>query len=173
MATRPETQMKREIIRYTARNDWASFAELGHRLAKQFGEDAVRGSWTWYSPIPNVVYWAGMTKTLCRAYEEALRSHRVFLWPDELQVPLAYLADGGVLDMPLCKRVPKNGYKEPHWLPVYFRPAHVINTVSPKEQQRRFDPEVIEYLRAQASRTMRDSQMSADELLASADRAEQ
>ena len=46
---------------------------------------------------------------------------------------LSYLVDGAMLQMPLAKRPPKQGYATPHWAPACFRP---IEHIAPKERQR-------------------------------------
>lgn len=65
---------------------------------------------------PNTILWDGISRTLFDSFafiKDKLEIHRTsFLVP---------AFDGGMLNLPLAKSVPKNGYERPHWLPVIFR----------------------------------------------------
>lgn len=62
----------------------------------------------------NVVLWAGLGDELADLLSRLLEEERLFLHPANLY---SYLWDGVCLNLPLAKRIPKNGYKTPHWLP--------------------------------------------------------
>jgi len=65
----------------------------------------------------NCYAWMGMNKTFVDTIKAMIDKEYIFLNPS---VFLVYLFDGKLLPLPLAKRVPKNGYKEPHWVPVVF-----------------------------------------------------
>jgi hypothetical protein len=61
--------------------------------------------------------WAGISDEFY-TITGALYTHpHIRLEPASL---LTYLCDGSMLQLPIAKRPPKNGYKEPHWAPVTF-----------------------------------------------------
>lgn len=64
------------------------------------------------SDNPNVILWAGVSDRFCRLYDLLLKQG-VRIEPAS---PLAYLIDGGTLNLPVVKRAVT--YKTPHWLPV-------------------------------------------------------
>lgn len=102
------------IVTYIATYDWVTFVEL----KKQFEPYCnVHGSAV-LSLDKNIVLWAGMSDDFCDTIIKLLDEQRVHLHPT---IVLTYLFDGGVLRMPLVKRPPKNGYREPRWLPACLR----------------------------------------------------
>jgi len=106
--------MKAAIVEYVRTRDWVTFAELKSR----FGEYA-KGECSLGSPKnANVVYWSGISERFAEDINSLLGAGKVFLHPATL---LAYLADGEVLTLPTVKRLPKGGYKKPHWLPACLR----------------------------------------------------
>jgi hypothetical protein len=68
----------------------------------------------------NIVFWSGVSKELHEAIREAIVSGRIHAAPT---VPLTYMIDGRMLDLPIAKRPPKSGYKQTRWLPVVFNPG--------------------------------------------------
>lgn len=67
----------------------------------------------------NIVWWAGLSEAAARAVEIAREEKMVGL---DVVEPMVYLIDGGMLNIPLVKRPPPQGYKKPHWIPVIFIP---------------------------------------------------
>lgn len=64
----------------------------------------------------NVWLWAGVSEAFADALDE------IRPWTEIKSAPcLVYVIDGGCLSLPLVKRVPKQGYEKPHWLPVVLR----------------------------------------------------
>lgn len=68
---------------------------------------------------PNLIIWAGMSHEFADVLKGLLRDPRVKVTPTSL---LVYLCDGKALNFPVAKNPPKNGYREPHWVPVCFGP---------------------------------------------------
>lgn len=103
------------VVAYVERmGGGVSFVELRDLLTPSIETE---GSYELGLASKNVVFWTRMSEAFAEAVSTALRSGRIHQTPTE---PLVYLIDGGYLDMPLVKRPPKRGYKEPHWLPVAF-----------------------------------------------------
>lgn len=69
---------------------------------------------------PNLLIWAGMSEELVGLLQKMGRAK---LFHYEPTVLLVYLVDGKHLDLPIAKRPPKKGYKEPHWVPVVLKPG--------------------------------------------------
>lgn len=103
------------VTDYMRLNDYVSFAEIQNRFGAN-GE--LQGQQCITLGAPNVIAWAGMSETYCAAMLRLLDAGVVHMWPSSV---LVYLADGGMLRMPLVGRVPKAGYKKPHWFPVTLR----------------------------------------------------
>lgn len=100
-----------EIIRLvTERGGHASFAEL----MRHFGE-AARGDMALHLGVPNVYIWAGVSDEFADAWFEA--QPRLELESTHF---LVYFIDGATLHWPIARRIPKQGYKKEHWLPVVF-----------------------------------------------------
>lgn len=119
------------IVAYVAAYDWVTFPELMRKLEPHV-PGGVRGQWAICSPQDeNVILWTGMSEVFQHAIRDLLAARRLFFHPAQL---LTYLIDGGLLRLPVAKRLPKGGYKAPHWVPVCLR------TVPPREQRRRRAP---------------------------------
>lgn len=69
----------------------------------------------------NIFIWAGVSAEFCDAFDELHRAD-VIRFTDTS--PLVYMIDGGALTLPLVKRPPKGGYRDPHWLPVALAPKN-------------------------------------------------
>lgn len=63
----------------------------------------------------NICLWAGMSEEFIAVMHELQAARAIHPTATNL---LVYLIDGGMLDMPIAKNPPKNGYKKPHWAPV-------------------------------------------------------
>lgn len=64
---------------------------------------------------PNLITWAGMSEAYRDLVIGFINSDRLVASPTSV---LTYFIDGGnILDMPIAKRPPKAGYREPHWAP--------------------------------------------------------
>jgi len=105
--------MKEAIYKLVADRDWVTFAELSRDI------DGFRGNWA-IEAAPNVFFWTALSEEALDALDELFAEKRIVYAPAH---PLSYLADGGLLRLPLAKRPnKKGGYKKPHWVPVCRRP---------------------------------------------------
>lgn len=89
-----------------------TFVELKDMLGRYMD---VQGTWAW-EIAPNTILWADMSEQFLAVMDEA--RPRLDIAPAAW---LVYAMDGGLLSLPLAKRIPKGGYKSEHWLPVCFR----------------------------------------------------
>ena len=110
-----EGDIEGAIVSYVEENDWVTFPELCRQL-EQFLE--TRGTHAVAMREPTLILWLGMSERLADAFDTVLRAGRVYPHSASL---LTYLVDGGILHLPLAKRIPRNGYKTEHWLPVCLR----------------------------------------------------
>ena len=101
-------EMADKILASIRENGDASFADIMRLIG-----DEAKGEWA-KEALPNLVIWAGMSKTLMDALniirpQTELKSCHLFV----------YLVDGAMLRMPVAKRPPKKGYSDsnPHWVP--------------------------------------------------------
>jgi hypothetical protein len=104
----PDEAEVREYIK--ARNN-VSWAEL-MRLKGFKGDIEIRHIAT------NIVEWSGLSEAAANLMDKLMKEGFCHRYPTST---LVYLTDGIMLRLPLAHRPPKNGYKEPHWLPVVFR----------------------------------------------------
>lgn len=105
-----------EIYEYVLKHDWVTFAELKNRFG---GDGSLDGDFSLYcDERGSLVLWANMSENFVDAIKELLVGNLLFLWPTQY---LTYLIDGHALTLPIAKRPPKRGYKEPHWVPVCLR----------------------------------------------------
>jgi hypothetical protein len=92
-----------------------SFAELRRWLDGHGME--THGNWAWEAK-PNLVVWAGMSEPFIDFVNALARTQRTKLRPlGSMEALLVYSTDGELLRLPIAKRVPAEGYKEPHWVP--------------------------------------------------------
>jgi hypothetical protein len=106
--TTTKDRLKAQIVSVLAKQQGTSFVEL-ERI------DGFSGGDFCLEMRHNAVLWTGLQQEAVDAVTELVNSKRAQL----LQVnPLIYLIDGKALTFPVAKRVPPNGYKKPHWLPV-------------------------------------------------------
>ncbi|MGD0652739.1 MAG: hypothetical protein ABSA16_00200 [Thermoguttaceae bacterium] len=66
----------------------------------------------------NLILWAGMSEEFFEAVKALFESGQIEREPTHV---LTYLVDGRSLNLPVAKRPPKSGYKEPHWIPIVLR----------------------------------------------------
>lgn len=109
-----EGRLADAIEAYVKQYDWVTFPELQRRL-EPFAE--VEGTMA-LELVPNVVLWVGMSEPFADAIQQLQREKRIWPWPTSA---LTYMIDGGMLKIPIAKRLPKGGYKHERWLPVCFR----------------------------------------------------
>ncbi len=103
-----------EIVEYARTNDWMSFVEAA-RIAEKHGIET-RGDWV-LEPQENLIAWQG-SREFIRLMRRLIDEKKLFPHPGSV---LAYMADGGMLNLPVAQRLPKGGYKNPHWGVVQLR----------------------------------------------------
>jgi len=130
------TAMAEAIVNIVQTRTGASFAEF-QRLLKKDGYETEGG---WAIEIrPNMILWPGMSEELKEAIKEAKDENRIH-WHllGDTEAMLVYLADGRIPNFPIAKRAPKNGYKDPHWVPVVWYPGShcsAKNCAAPKPSE--------------------------------------
>lgn len=120
------------VVEYVRYYDWVTFVEL-ERFEPYLpvkGDRAIH-----FETDPNLIVWPGMSSELTELICELLRDRRLFFHPT---VPLTYMLDGGVPNLPVAKRLPQGGYRTPHWLPTCIRvvPQALDGKGRPKKQIR-------------------------------------
>jgi len=114
-----EKQMREIIYSYVHKVRGVTFVEIEKQLAKA-GLD-YKGDRVFCSAFDeNIVFWMGANDDFINALVELVNSGDIYA----VEVhPLIYLIDGKMLTLPIAKRPPKAGYKEPHWMPVVLNPG--------------------------------------------------
>jgi hypothetical protein len=97
----------------------ASFTEIGTQL-REFGIDPAGEFTLLYPGEPSIVLWTGVSEEFIAVLDELLGAKLVHYAPAS---PWVYLIDGGLLDLPLARRLPRDGYRKPHWLPIVVQPG--------------------------------------------------
>ena len=110
------TEIEHRIVEYLRKHKAVTFPQLLDDLSPHF---ATRGGRA-IELLPNCVVWYGLSDELAAALLTLLREQVIDM--DDAD-PLVYWVDGAVLGLPLAKRPPTNGYREPHWVPVVLRLA--------------------------------------------------
>lgn len=108
--------VKAAVDLITANRVGTSIVEIRRALEAQGletkGEIAVENG-----DCPNLVIWAGMSQEFADVLKAVLCDKRIEATPTSI---LVYMCDGEALTLPIAQRPPKNGYREPHWVPVCF-----------------------------------------------------
>lgn len=112
-----EGDLRGAVIEYVTATDHVTLAEIQEFLSAYMdveGETELA-----LGHDPNIVLWAGMSDEFVAFMRQ--------LWGDPALAldgcsPWAYMMDGKSLNLPIAKRPPNHGYKEPHWMPVCLRP---------------------------------------------------
>jgi len=114
-----------EFVEFVAARDWVTFVELS-QLAERHGIPT-KGTIAVLA-CPNGVLWADMSQEFVDLFKKIRRDGRLAL---DGGSPLAYLIDGGLLKLPLAKRMPRDpvkGYATERWLPSFFRLRAKVET---------------------------------------------
>lgn len=106
--------------------DWVTMVEIGQFLTGCSID--TKGNLEWGIDDLNLVFWAGMSDEFCDIMAE-LKDRKTTQM--EATNPMTYLIDGAMLSLPLAKRPPRQGYKDPHWAPICFRHK---DRLKPKER---------------------------------------
>ena len=106
-----------------------SMTELERAAAEHLAE--VEGDLTWIHPDdPNIWFWYGVSEEFMDAMLVLQQRGNVQADPASA---LVYFIDGKAIKLPLVKRPPKAGYKDPHWLPVVFNPVGPDEQLTPRD----------------------------------------
>jgi hypothetical protein len=116
------------LVAYIRDQDYVTYAEMP-RILRPFIPTEGEGAIVLHDD-PNIVFWTGITPEWVHTLRELTEADLIWRQPCTV---LSYLVDGAMLQMPLAKRPPKQGYATPHWAPACFRP---IEHIAPKERQR-------------------------------------
>jgi len=92
-----------------------SFVEVGHGLDEAGIPSA--GDVSIDLGVSNLTAWVGMSEEFFAGVGELIDARLIHFTPTSL---LVYLIDGGMPNLPMAQRVPKGGYRDPHWIPVTF-----------------------------------------------------
>ena len=104
------------IIGLVAAYDHVSFAEISRKFKPYLeteGDHAICSNLD-----PNIILFYGLSEGLADAILKVLSGGQVEIAPCSW---LIYMIDGRLPAMPLAKRPPKAGYKNPCWVPVVLR----------------------------------------------------
>lgn len=103
--------MKEAIYNFIRGRQNVTFPELEKRI------DGFCGEMEMSMPEQNIILWTRVSEEGAEALKQLLDEKKIAMRPSHF---LCYVHDGIMLKLPIAKRVPKNGYKKPHWLPVAF-----------------------------------------------------
>jgi hypothetical protein len=122
------TQCEKAVFSFVARNRGASFIEIKNVLSKIIN---TKGDYCLSLSQHNIVLWAGMSLEFFEIIKKMLFGDNRKLEMKETAW-LTYMIDGETLNLPVAKKLPKQGYKKPHWLPVVF---YAIGVNSPSRRE--------------------------------------
>jgi hypothetical protein len=108
-----------ELVEFITARDNVSFVEL-ERWLEEHGVSARGEIELSLTDVPNLVLWTHMSDRFAEIVEDLRTDGRVMLEPSHF---LVYFIDGRVPGYPVARRPPKQGYRNPHWAPVVFKPA--------------------------------------------------
>jgi hypothetical protein len=109
--------MSERMLEYIRHNCGVTLLELVNHL----GADA-RGDLSVALPgHPNIVLWSDVSEEFVSALSSIQQDTEVL--PTSF---LTYLYDGGMLTLPIAKRIPRGSdYNKPHWLPIVLNSRRV------------------------------------------------
>ncbi len=85
------------------------------RMGLLFPSLEVNGNVTWGDEATNVVFLMGISERMAEAWRCVCRDERL---DRALASIMCFYVDGApIYGLPIGKRLPKGGYKEPHWVP--------------------------------------------------------
>jgi hypothetical protein len=110
------SEIEQLIVDYIKEHKAVTFVQLQDDLAKHLPTKGDRD----LNLLPNCIVWSGLSDELAVPLLTLLHDRVIDL--DDVD-PLVYFIDGRALDLPLAICPPKNGYREPRWLPAILRLA--------------------------------------------------
>lgn len=102
-------ELEDKIIAELHKMDRLSFVELWSRIPETKGDHLM------IRERDNVAVGFGLSQEAIDALSSLLRQGRIYGDPVEVMI---YMIDGCMPNMPIAKRAPAGGYKEPHWIPM-------------------------------------------------------
>lgn len=105
------------VIEYVTASDWVTLAEIEQFLSAYMDVEGDVQIFLDYDH--NIVLWAGMSEEFAELIADLQGDPALGV---DACSPMAYIMDGKTLTLPIAKRPPKQGYKEPHWAPLCLRP---------------------------------------------------
>jgi hypothetical protein len=115
------TALAAEIEDFIRRMRNVTFVELQHWLGPQY-----RGTGRLVDTRDrNLVFWLDLAEPVVDALNLLIHEKRVEVKPTN---PMVYLFDGGGIRLPIAKRPPRAGYRNPRWLPVVLNAPPVNRT---------------------------------------------
>ena len=124
----PET-LRAAILDCISRNRGTSFVELEWEFGR-LGY-AYEGQNCILAGPENVLIWVGWSEEAAEALLDLLRAGKAYLNPTSA---LTYMVDGKMLNYPIPKRLPRKGYKHPHWMPCTVEAGAV--SAEPRHRER-------------------------------------
>lgn len=101
-----------EFTEWVGRRGQVTFVEIANWLRSQDIDPG--GDFSLELSTKNIVFWDGMSKPFTQLVQDALDAGSVELAACS---SLIYMFDGAMLQLPIAKRPPRAGYKQPHWAP--------------------------------------------------------
>jgi hypothetical protein len=113
-------QMKAAILAYVRLHPHATIVELEDNVQGFKGDDA-----SWGKADSNLVMWDSLSFLGAQAISELGQARKLVLEPCDV---LIYIMDGRWPTLPVAKRMPKGGFKSPHWVPLALAlPIHELS----------------------------------------------
>lgn len=113
-------QMKAAILTYVGQHPHSTLVELEDNIQGFKGNDA-----SWCSSDPNIILWHALSNVGVQAISGLFRDRQIVSEPCPLFI---YIVDGRWPSLPIAKRRPKKGFKNPHWLPLALAlPSHKLD----------------------------------------------
>jgi hypothetical protein len=110
MKSLPYTKHDLEILAYVFDGP-VTFAYLAQKIHGFGGEYEIAGA-------SNLIIWSDMSDEHSTAVLRLVREQAIAY---EIVDRSVYVEDGAVLTYPEAKRLPKGGYKHPHWIPLVIK----------------------------------------------------
>jgi hypothetical protein len=111
------SELKDKVCEYISEHRGVTFVELERLLSDEI---EVRGEYNiTSSKDDNIIFWINVSEQFADIINELIASGRVDISATR---PFVYAVDGKQIAMDTAKQPPKDGYKNPHWLPLQFNP---------------------------------------------------
>lgn len=105
------------LVEFIGARDHVSWVELVQQM-ERLGVDTEGDGTVELTDCPNLCLWLGLSDRAIEIVASGYFRARVELHPSD---SLVYLMDGGIPNLPIAKKPPKNGYSTLHWAPTVMR----------------------------------------------------